>query len=102
MEVGGGKLFFDYDSLCSPISNYLSGYKWYVKFSALNGTYNLIVIDNLQTIIANYGNNNSTYTKNVTINTMYGDLNYSGNLSQSDASMIQEYKLGLRNFSTLQ
>lgn len=97
-----GKLFFDYDSLCSPISNYLSGYKWYVKFYSLNGTYNLQVIDNLENPIANYGNNNSTYTKNVIINTMYGDLNYSGNLSSDDASMIQAYQLQLKDFSTLQ
>ncbi|MBP7343960.1 MAG: hypothetical protein KA982_04485 [Clostridia bacterium] len=97
-----GKIFFDYHNLCPYIHLYLSGYNWYVNFNPLYGNYNLKAVDNLYNLIANYGNQNNVAEKNVNISTMLGDLNYSGNLSLADSTMVQEYLLQLREFSTLQ
>lgn len=97
-----GKIFFDYGSLCSPITSYLTGYKWYVKFSSLYGTYNFKVIDNMNNLLQDYGSNNSTVEKYVNISTMLGDVDYSGGLSTNDSTMIQNYVLQLCDFSNLQ
>ena len=97
-----GKIIFDYNSLCTPISSYLSGYNWYVYFTSLYGTYNFKVVDNKNNLIANYGNNNNTIEKSVNISTLLGDVNYSGGLSQADGNMIQQYLLHSIDFSNLQ
>lgn len=97
-----GKLLFDYDNYCAPISQYLSGYDWYVKFSKLNGVYNFKMVDNFENIIKEYGAKNSNLTKKVNVSLIYGDVDYSGGLTMNDAYIIQQYVLGYRQFSNLQ
>ena len=105
-----GKILFDYDFLCTPITSYLSGYKWYVNFTALRAPYslnsksiyNLKLVDNFNNILANYGYTNNTAMKYVSLSTMLGDVNYSGGLSQTDCDMIQQYLLHLIDLSNLQ
>lgn len=100
-----GKILFDYDYLCTPISTYYSGYDWYVNFSDLYGSYSLKAVDNLENIISdtqvsNYLINNKT--KAVRINTKLGDLDYDGVVEQEDAYKILYLDAGVIEFSTLQ
>lgn len=105
-----GKILFDYDFLCTPITSYLSGYNWYVYFTALkdpnsqnsSSVYNLKLVDNFNNILGNYGYTNSTSMKSVNVSTMLGDVNESGGLSQADCNMIQQYLLHSITLSNLQ
>ena len=97
-----GKILFDYDYLCNPIQSYLSGYKWLVNFTSLQGAYSFRVVDDYKNTIANNVISNSPSVKYVTISTMIGDIDYSGVVTHSDSSMILLYDSGLINLSTLQ
>lgn len=106
-----GKIFFDYDSYCTPIQTYLNGYDWYVNFynnqnydnqHTLVINYNFKVIDDLQNIIATSGTANSNMEKHVNISTKIGDVNLDGILTLLDANQIQAYDAGLVFFSSLQ
>ena len=105
-----GKILFDFDYWCSPITSYLSGYNWYTNFTELrdpalsntNSIYNLKLVDNHNNILGNYGYTNDTATKYVNVSTMLGDVNYSGGLSNADCTIIQQYLLNSITLSNLQ
>lgn len=97
-----GKIIFDYDYLCNPIQSHLSGYKWYVNFTELQGAYSFKVVDDLNNAIVNNTINSSANQKNITISTAIGDIDYSGEMTHSDSYMILLYDSGLLQLSTLQ
>ncbi len=104
-----GKILFDYDSYCYPITNYLSGYKWYVKLSPYSGdslNARFRIIDDKENEIIGYESENSIMAlsneKYKIINTKIGDMNYNGIWDREDATIIQNNLLGNISISTLQ
>ena len=98
-----GSIFFDYGYFCNPINSYLNGYDWYVQFSTpFSNKYDLKIVDNLNNIIDQYGYTDTAAIKHVFIGKPLGDVNYSGNLSNADSNMIQNYLLNAVTFSNVQ
>lgn len=100
-----GKILFDYDYLCNPISSNYSGYDWYVNFTDLYGSYSFKVVDNLENTVSDNQVNNyliNNKRKAVRINTKLGDLDYDGVVEQEDAFKILQFDAGVINLSTLQ
>lgn len=102
-------LISSYDSYCYPITNYLSGYKWYVKLSPYSGdslNARFRIIDDKENEIIGYESENSIMAlsneKYKIINTKIGDMNYNGIRDREDATIIQNNLLGNISISTLQ
>lgn len=104
-----GVILFDYDNLCSPISNYLSGYNLHTKLldseNACNNS-KFRIIDNLGNIICNYESNNSSQAKSIykykNINITLGDADLNGVVDLYDQILISSYITGKDLLSNVQ
>ena len=98
---------------CSEnIAQYKTGYNWGVRMEDIkNDNYSLSItsfklVDNRNSIISSYGSsatingNAQSYFTNT--NLMYGDVDYSGILTQDDATLIMSYIAGNTTFSNVQ
>ncbi len=96
-----GTLVFDYDDLCYPIDEYISGYDWYVRLSGNHNNATFKITDNLSNTIVDFGNisNGSSYRP---ISLSMGDLNYNGILDENDTAILNEARNGNRILSNLQ
>lgn len=99
-----GKILFDYDYFCSPISSYYNGYNWYVKFTefATPYTFNFKLVDSLENVISDYGTSNANDTKYVNISIKHGDVDYNSMITSTDSDMILLYISGEIELSNLQ
>ncbi len=109
---GGGDLsfngyfYFDYSSLATPISNYLTGYKWFL-YSDLSSTDDIVkfrMIDNLIKPITAYTTLSNAQKGSLyrSISLIKGDLDYSGAITSSDVTILNNYLASLSEISNLQ
>ena len=104
-----GVILFDYADLCSPVSNYLSGYNLHVKLLDSDNACNnskFRIIDNFGNIISDYEANNSSQANNVykykNINILLGDADLNGVVDLYDQILISSYNMGSALLSNVQ
>lgn len=87
-----GTLVFDYDDLCYPIDEYISGYDWYVRLFGNHNSATFKITDNLSNTIVDFGNisNGSNYRP---ISLSMGDLNYDGVVNDYDYDILNNNEL---------
>lgn len=98
---------------CSEnIAQYITGYNWGVRIEdTKNDNYSLSItsfklVDNRNNTISSYGSsttiNGNAQSYFTSSNLAYGDVDYSGILTQDDATLIMSYIAGNTTFSNVQ
>lgn len=96
-----GTLVFDYDDLCLPIGNYISGYNWYIDLEGKHNSASFKITDNLSNVIVDLGSI-STGESYMPISLSMGDLNYDGVVDDNDTTIFNNARHGNGKLSNLQ
>lgn len=96
-----GTLVFDYDNLCAPIGNYISGYNWYIDLAGNHNYASFKITDNLSNTIVDFGSI-STGESYRPISLTMGDLNYDGLVNADDTTIYNNARHGNGTLSNLQ
>lgn len=82
-----GTLVFDYDELAEPISDYISGYNWFVRLNGNHNSASFKITDNLSNTIVDFGDI-ETGDSYKPISLSMGDLNYDGVNDVKDSKIL--------------
>lgn len=82
-----GTLVFDYAELAEPISDYISGYNWFVKLNGNHNRASFKITDNLSNTIVDFGDID-TGDSYKPISLSMGDLNYDGVNDVKDSKIL--------------
>lgn len=103
-----GIILFDYDSLSSPISNYVNQYNWHVNLSnkvQLNTNASFKILDNNGNSITDYKNligNQNSISAYHSLSLQKGDVDYDGIITSADANIVMNYVAMISSLSNLQ